>query len=303
MEQALRRIFPPHIYPWFLIIVLTLTWGSSFIMLKKALQVYSPEQAVAGRMIVAGLAFLPYALRRVRQFPRKFWLRVTAFALLANVLTSFLYATAQTSIDSGLNGIINTLTPLMTLLVGILFYREKGRLFQWLGLGLGFMGTIALLYASGQATVNSVNLFALVAIMATVCNGFTANMLKFNLKGLSALDISGMAFLVTFPLAIGFFSFTGGFSLAFSGAETFQATAYLILLGLLANALALILITRLIQLTSPVFATLTTYLIPLVAVSWGFLDGEKIGAGQLAAMGVILVSVYLINRTVKPQKA
>jgi len=294
LEDFFEKI-PRSIQAWAIIIALTLVWGSSFIMLKKALIIFSPLQVVSGRMTFAALALLPFAIREVRNIPKDKWKYLVVFSLLANAFTTLSYAVAQSQIDSSLNGIINTLTPLMTLLVGLLFYREKLNRWQAMGLLLGLFATLFLLRVSGNINIGFVNIFVLVAVFATILNGFTTNMVKFNLDGLSAMQIASVAFLIILPLSGSLLLSNGFFELALSSNLGIRAFGFVLLLGLFANAGALLMLSYLIQISSPVFATLTTYLIPLVALSWGAWDGEKISWMILLAMVLILSSVYVVN--------
>ncbi|MEO1216748.1 MAG: DMT family transporter [Bacteroidota bacterium] len=295
LKEYLEKI-PPKIQAWVLILILTFVWGSSFIMLKKALAVFSPLQVVSGRMTFAALTLLPFAIRELRNIPRDKWKFLIIFSIIANIFTTLSYAVAQSQIDSALNGIINTLTPLMTLIVGLLAYKQKLNRMQALGLLLGLGATLFLLRVSGNAEIGYANFFVLVAVFATVLNGFTANMLQFNLQGLSALQIASVAFLVILPLS-GTLLVTGGFfPLAFGAEGGMRAMGFVLILGIFANAIALILLSYLVQISGSVFATLTTYLMPLVAISWGSWDGEEISYLQILAMALILCSVYLVNR-------
>lgn len=266
-------------------------------MLKKALIVFSPLQVVSGRMSFAALALLPFAIREFRAIPKDKWKYLVIFSLIANVFTTLSYAIAQSQIDSALNGIINTLTPLMTLLVGLLVYKEKLNRWQAMGLLLGLGATLFLLRISGNAEIGYANFFVWIAVFATVLNGFTANMLKFNLGGLTAMQIASVAFLIVLPLAGTILIFGGFFPLALGSDAGLRAFGFVLLLGVFANAGALLMISYLVQISSPVFATLTTYLIPLVAISWGAWDGENISWMLILAMALILCSVYVVNRT------
>lgn len=265
-------------------------------MLKRVVEVFTPGQVFSGRMMMATLALLPFAIREVRRVPRDVWPMLIVFSVLANFLTTFLYATAQTSIDSSLNGMINSLTPLMTLTVGAIIYRQRIRIFQVLGLLMGLAGTLLLVWQTKAGQAGAINWFALVAIGATAANGFTVNIVKFNLSKLSVIQLSSVSFLIIFPAAFGYALYSGFFPLAFGSDEGLVAMGYIVVLGVLANAMALIMLSKLIQISSPVFATMTTYLIPVVALYWGFRDGEIITSLDLVAMAIILVSVYVVDR-------
>ncbi|MEZ4825022.1 MAG: DMT family transporter [Bacteroidia bacterium] len=192
-----------------IIIALTLIWGSSFIMLKRVLEVFSPPQVFSGRMMSATLVLLPFALREVLRIPRNKWPPLIAFAFLANLFTTLLYATAQSRIDSALNGMINTLTPLMTMVAGVAFYRQKVKNMQVVGLLIGVAGAVILVLQTGAGKISGVNAFAMVAVLATICNGMTVNIVKFNLSGLSVMQLSSVSFLIISPLALGYGIYSG----------------------------------------------------------------------------------------------
>lgn len=281
---------------WIIILVVTLIWGSSFLMLKKALIVLGPEQVVAGRMAVAGIVFLPFAIRQAREISAATWGRLLLFAIIANIGTSFSYALAQSQIDSSLNGIINTLSPLMTLLIGILFFRQKGERNQVIGIIIGFLGAASLLFLQKDGQFGAVNVFVLFAVLATFGNGWMTNLLKFMLSDLSPLKVAALTFLITLIPAILYWHFSGATEEVLAHPQGMQSVVFIVLLAVLANGVALILIARLVQITTPVFASLTTYLIPIVAVAWGLWDGESVQIAEIAAMVVISLSVWLVNR-------
>ncbi|MDP5169101.1 MAG: DMT family transporter [Bacteroidia bacterium] len=281
---------------WVIIFAVTLIWGSSFLLLKKALIVFSPDQVVAGRMSIAGLVFLPYAIRHFRRVPGRLWGRLFLFALIANIGTSLSYALAQSGMDSSLNGILNTLSPLMTLLVGIIFFRQKARWLQTIGIGIGLLGAAVLIFLQQDGKIGMINLFAIFSVLATFGNGWMNNLLKFQLSELKPLEVAAFTFLITLIPALVYWFASGAMPLVTSHESGLQALIFIAMLAILSNGLALLLIARLVQLSSPVFASLTTYLIPIVALAWGVWDGEHIWLAEILAMFLISFSVYLVNR-------
>lgn len=265
-------------------------------MLKKALLVFSPEQVVAGRMSVAGLIFLPYAIRNVRKVPSNLWPKLILFAIVANIGTSFSYALAQSRIDSSLNGIINTLSPLMTLLVGMIFFKQKGKMFQVIGILVGMFGAGYLIFLQQDGQLGMLNVFALFAVLATLGNGLMTNLLKFHLSSFKPFEVAAFTFLITLVPALAYWYFSGATELVLTHEYGVNALIFVVLLAALANGIALLLIARLVQISTPVFASLTTYLIPIVAVAWGVWDGEQIWIAEIVAMIIISLSVYLVNK-------
>ncbi len=286
----------PVALSWIIISVVTLIWGSSFLMLKKALIIFSPQQVVSGRMAIAGLVFLPVAIKKAGQISRRQWLQILLFALVANVGVSFSYALAQSRIDSSLNGILNTLSPLMTLLIGVVLFRQVARRFQVMGITLGLLGAGYLVFLQQDGSFGALNMFALFSVLATFGNGLMANLLKFRLGEFTPLSVASLTFLVTLIPALFFWFASGAQEILMEKAGAGQAFVFIGFLALLANGAALLLVAKLVQISDPVFASLTTYLIPIVAVCWGIWDGERIYLAEMFAMVVISVSIYLVNK-------
>ncbi len=265
-------------------------------MLKRALIVFRPDQLVAGRMSIAGLVFLPFALRHFRRVPGRLWGKLLLFALIANFGTSLSYALAQSRIDSSLNGILNTLSPLMTLLVGWTFFRQSVKWLQLLGILIGLLGAVYLIFLQRDGGWGVINVFAIFAVFATFGNGWMNNLLKFHLHELRPVEVAAFTFLLTLVPALAYVAFSGAVPQALNHEYGSMATLFVLLLAILANGVALLLVAKLVQLSSPVFASLTTYLIPIVAVGWGIWDGETVLISQILAMMLISTSVYLVNR-------
>ena len=283
MKLTQVRIATPTLI-WAIVIVLTLIWGSSFIMLKRALEVFTPGQVFAGRMTTSALVLLPFAVRDVFRIPRNKWPAMIVFAILANFFMTLFYAIAQSGLDSSLNGMLNALTPLMTFLVGVLLYRQSFQLLQWLGLLLGLLGTLILILVDSNWQIGLVNSLAIFSVLATFCYGFVSNLLKFNLQGLSVLEISSVGFLIVLPISLGYALYSGFFPTIVEAEGGWNALSYIIVLAIFANVVGILLLSRLVQLSSPVFASLITYLMPFVALFWGVWDGEEVTLWDIGAM-------------------
>lgn len=282
---------------WGLVMLLTLIWGSTFFMVKKALEVYNPLEVFAIRAFVASLVLAPFSFRGLEKIPKRAWWGIVAFALTATLSPPILYAMAQTEISSSMTGILNAATPLMTLVIGGWFFGQRMLKNQWLGLAIGMIGTAYLVLSNGVDGLFSINWFAMLAILATVCNGFSGNVLKFRLGNVPAAQIAGLAFWLVFPIALVILIWFKVPARIMEGGPIFNATAYLVFLGIFANALAIVLVSKLIQVRGPIFASLITYTIPVVALFWGWLDNEVISLDQLVAAGVIILSIWIVNRS------
>ncbi|MEL7531851.1 MAG: DMT family transporter [Bacteroidota bacterium] len=296
MKKRLSLDLQSPLFAWGLVVLLTLIWGSTFFMVKKALEVYNPLEVFAVRAFVASLILAPFSFKALDKISKRAWWGIAAFALTATLSPPILYAMAQTQISSSMTGILNAATPLMTLVIGGWFFGQRMLKNQWLGLILGMIGTTYLVLGNGVDGLFSVNWLAMLAILATVCNGFSGNVLKFRLGGVPATQIAGLAFWLVFPIALGVLLYYGVPGRIMAGGPILTATAYLVFLGIFANALAMVLVSKLIQVRGPIFASLITYTIPVVALFWGWLDNERITWDLLVAAAGIILSIWIVNR-------
>ncbi len=273
-------------------LTLSLIWGSSFILIKKSLLALTPLQTGSLRVLISALAFLPWVIWRRRHIPWKGILPVIVFALCEVGIPPFLYALAQTRIDSSTAGILNSLVPLFTLITGAMFFAigVAGR--DIAGVLLGLAGAI-LLVGGRDFAFRSADLYGLLVVLATILYAFAGNILQTRLSAVSALDISAMAFVSMGIPASAILMFEG---LPEVSAFTLPSLAAVAILSLVGSALAIVLFSRLVQLAGALLASFVTYLIPVVALIWAVADGEAIGALQLLALGSILAGVALVTR-------
>lgn len=286
----------PNFIAWALLILLTVVWGSSFILIKKGLTIYSASQVASIRIISASLFMVPFAFSWIKRIPRKFIGLIFISGLIGSFVPAFLFSTAQTQIDSAVTGMINSLTPVFVLLIGAVFYRQKITILIALGLLFAVTGTILLMFFSSDVD-HKFNLFALFVVAATIMYGVNVNILKFNLSEFNAVAISSISILLIGPLAaIQLFTFSD-FAYRLSHHEgAGLALGYLSILGIVGTSLALMLFNILIKRTTPLFSSSVTYLIPIVAVFWGLIDGEKLLFGHYASMCLIIFGVFVANR-------
>ena len=280
---------------WVILTLLTGIWGSSFILIKKGLVSFSPDQVGALRIISAGVFLLPVSLKNLRKYSRRNFKWLTSVGLVGSFIPAFLFATAQTQINSSLAGILNSLTPLFVLIIGIVFFKQKTRYTVLIGLFLGLVGCF-LLISNGNNGFGDFNLYGLLIVVATVCYGANVNIIKYRLEGLSAQFITSASLLIVLPVAsIYLFLFTPFLTVLKETEGAYLSLSYIVLLGVMGTSVALIMFNRLVQLTNPVFTSLVTYLMPIVAVGWGVIDHEVIRWIHLVGLGIIVLSVYLVN--------
>lgn len=286
------------ILAWVILIGLSLIWGSSFILIKKGLTVYSPVQVAFVRLSASGLVMWFLVYPSLRKIPRKRWALIGLSGLIGSVLPAFLFAFAQTGLSSALTGVLNALTPVFTLVIGLAFFAQKGGFYKIMGISLGFFATIGLILSSSSPAASSLsfNPFIFLVISATICYGLNINITKRFLSDLPPIQLTSLSFVLVSPLA-----FTGLF---FSGIEAnyqaheaaFLPLLALVFLGIFGTGIAMIFFNRMLQLASPSFASSVTYFIPIVAIFWGLIDGEKLSIWQFFCIAGIILGVWLINR-------
>jgi drug/metabolite transporter (DMT)-like permease len=282
--------------PWILLGLLSLIWGSSFILIKQGLKVYPADQVAAIRISAAFFALLPLAINRVRNlgFRNLKWLFISG--IQGNFLPAFLFAYAQTRIESALAGILNALTPLFTLLIGVVLYRQKASAGKFIGVLVGLAGCIGLIVSKNGLNSLEGNVYALLVVVATVLYGSNVNILKFKLQHLEPMVTASIAMLLVGPLAVSYL-FMGDFANRTAQVPgAIYSLGAIVLLGLLSTALALVLFNQLIKQSTTLFASSVTYLMPIVSLGWGFWIGERIGFIELMGMMVILAGVLIVHR-------
>lgn len=280
---------------WLLLIILSLIWGSSFILMKLALMDLSPIQVGALRIIFSALALFLIALKKIRLINRKEWIYIVLTALLGTFFPVFLFAYAVQNIDSSIVSILNSLTPLNTLMVGAFFFGFSFLRKQFLGVIIGLLGALFLILKGAELNPDQNYIYALTIVIASVGYAFNVNIIKKHLSELSALTIVTGNFVVIFIPAIIVLWMTDFFHISYM-VEAKSSLGYLILLSVFGTAMAKTMFNKLIHISSPIFSSSVTYLIPIVAIFWGVLDGEKLFPGQIIAGSVILFGVYLTNK-------
>ncbi len=282
------------IIAWLLLSLLAIMWGSSFIIMKKSLGAFTPIQIATVRIFAAGLVFLPWIISSRKQYPKAKTKYFLWSGLLGYFLPAFLFAFAGSKINSSLSGTLNSATPLFVLIVGAFFFQQIIKRWQVAGLILGFVGSIVLVLSSSKDGLSFSNPYALLVIAASLMYGFNVNIVGKHLSGINPVLLSGWT-LASIAALSGIMLFSTDF-VSRINEDTLQPLLLLILLGAINSGLASIIFNYVLQISSPVFASSVTYLIPIVATFIGFIDGEAISLLHYFGMTIILVGVYLINK-------
>lgn len=281
---------------WTILAFLAIVWGSSFILMKKGLVAFSGIEVAALRVFIVFISMLPFIFRHFKKIPGSSWKILILSGIIGNGIPAFLFAFAQTKIDSSLAGILNALTPLFTLIVGMLFFRFKAGFIPISGVILGLAGAIGIVLANTKNSIE-VNLFySSLIIIATILYAINTNIIKTYLHHITALDITGFAFLFIGAVStVYLFGFSDVIRQVKESEVALLSLFYVGILAILGTAISLIIYNNFLKHTSVIVASSVTYLIPIVAIGWGILDGEVFKPIFLLWIALILIGVYLVN--------
>ena len=279
------------------LIILGLIWGSSFILMKKGLNSYPPIEITLYRIFIVFMVFFPLGIRDFFKIQKKTALILLLSAIIGSVIPYFLFIKAQTKIDSSLNGILNSITPLFTLVFGILLFKEKTNLKAIIGVILGLIGASGLIILSKVDTSwTGSYLYAILPVIGSGCYALNINLIKNYLKDIPALKITSWSFIFIGPIAgLILFFYTDFTTHLLTKDENYINFLYINILGVLGSGFAFWLFNLLIKETSSVFASTVTYLIPIIAIFWGVFDGEIFNLFQGILCLVIFGGIYLIK--------
>lgn len=280
---------------WFILILLAFIWGSSFILMKKALIHVSPIQVGALRIIFTALTLFTVGSKHISKVSKRQWYYIAITAFIGSFFPAFMFAFAVQKIDSSIVSILNSLTPLNTLVVGAFFFGFSFLRKQFIGVIIGLIGALILILKGAELNPDQNYLYAVLIVFASIGYAFNVNILKKHLNDLNALTIVTGNFIIIFIPALVVLWWTDFFEITYiEQAKT--SLLYLVLLSVFGTAMAKTLFNKLIQMTSPIFSSSVTYLIPIVALFWGVMDGERLHFGQFLAGTLILLGVYLTNK-------
>ena len=258
-------------------------------------------QVGALRLCAAGLALVFFGVRNIKHIPKKLMPWVIAGGAMGNFIPMFLFPLAQAKVSSSMAGILDSLVPIFILLFGYLFFGIKSRVAQIIGAVIGFIGAAILMGDDGNGGKSDVFHSSLI-VLATAFYGMNGLIITRYLSGVPSFKLSSVVFTIWFGPSLLILGFTGFFTTFEGTAAQWTGLGYVAILGLVGTALAMILFYKLLQLTSAIFASMVTYLMPIVAVMWGILDGERLVWTHAAGGALILLGVYLIQKKPKERQ-
>ncbi len=281
---------------WIILIVLSCIWGSSFILMKEGLKGFSSDEVAGLRITIASIFLLPFLFKYYKIDLRKNLKGLLLAGVFGNLIPAFLFTKAETEISSSLTGMLNALTPLFTILIGVTLFRQKITRNQLIGVGLGFFGAIALIYFGENSESSRNAMYCLLIAIATLSYAISVNGINTYLNGVNSVAATVWSFTLIGPIAaIYLFGFTDVVKHANENAEAGASLFFISILAIFGSALSVVAFNQLIKLSGTVFASSCTYLIPIVAIGWGFMYGEVINLLQIVMVGVIVLGIWVMK--------
>ena len=281
---------------WVYLITLSIIWGSSYILIKKGLVGLTPLQLGSTRIIMTTVILMIFGWKQLQKIPKNAWKWIILTGFFGTFFPSYLFAFAETVIDSSVAAVLNGITPLFTLILGLMFFNSSFKWMKIVGVLVGFGGTLFLV--SNEFTMRSglSSWFAFLVMAATLCYSINVNLIKHKLQGVPALAIALGNFIAIVIPAFGVLLFTNfPWTKITSSPEVSSSIGYILILSLFGTALAKVMFNELVSISTAVFSISITYLLPIVAIAWGIMDGEQFTLIQWLGCALILLGVYLIT--------
>lgn len=281
---------------WLVLIFLSIIWGSSFILMKKALVALDPIDLACMRIVITATSFFPFLFIYRSEIPWDRWKQFFLVGITGNGLPAFLFFMAQTKISSSLSGLLNSLTPLWTMIIGALFFSVVLSKTRILGVIIGFLGAAVLILFGNAGNLDGDIGYSLLVVLATLSYGSSVNIVKTYFQHTRSVLISATSFCSIAPLPLLYILYNRSWDIDFTSTEVVYSFGAVLILSLVGTAFATLVFYKLVQNTSAIFGSSVAYLMPIVALGWGFLDGEAIYLTHSIGIVLILLGVYLIRR-------
>lgn len=292
----------PEKEKWILLALLSLIWGSSFILIKKSLDHFNPYEVGALRVLIAGLVLLPVAIMNIRKFPKKNLKWLILAAITGNFIPMFLFPIAETEVSSSIAGIINSMMPIFVIIVGALLWKFQTTKRQIIGVLISFSGACILAFSGGEGGEFKL-IPILLLLLATLLYAISTTTVKSKLSDIPAKILSAFvfSFVLIFPSLIALV-FAGFFNELKMDNNLLVGLGFVSLLSVFGTGLAMMLNYRLLSVSTPLFASTVTLLMPVVAIIWGILDGEKLTSMQVFGAVIILAGLIFLRQMPSKQK-
>lgn len=264
--------------------------------MKRGMKVYSHNEVAALRIVISFLFLLPFLFKYIHKVKKDRWKYLAIVGVFGSGIPAFLFTLAETGITSSLAGMLNSLTPFFTLILGVIIFKVPAVKGKFLGVFIGLIGAFGLIMSNGFDIENTPFVYALLVVIATLCYAISVNTIKKYLGEINSIAITAISFLIIGIPAIIYLFFTDFVATTQTNPEATTALGYVAILAVIGTALSIIIFNQLIKYTSAVFASTVTYLIPIFAIFWGVIDGEEINFIQIVSIFIILVGIYFVNK-------
>jgi drug/metabolite transporter (DMT)-like permease len=282
---------------WLYLLGLSLIWGSSFILIKKSLIGLSPLQVGSLRIVFSSIIIFLIGFNKIKTIQKDKWKWIAVSAIIGTFLPAFLFAYAETQIDSAVASILNSLVPMNTVLIGLAVFKISTTKRQSIGVIIGFVGTAVLIISGSDLNPDQNYMYSGLVIICSILYATNVNLIKKYLYDVNAVAIAAGQFSVIFIPSLIVLLYSDFFKIDFINNKIIlESLLYVLLLSFFGTAMAKILFNKLIQISSPVFASSVTYSMLIVSVIWGVLDGELFNSSQAIATVLIIIGVYLSNK-------
>jgi drug/metabolite transporter (DMT)-like permease len=287
-------------YPlaWILLVILSCVWGASYLLIKKAVLIFSPIEVGLLRMSVATVVLLPFMIRDLRTLTWKDFKLLTLVGICGNLAPSMLFPLAQQKLNSAEAGVLNSLSPVFILIVSAMVFGKRYPWINVVGIVVGMVGATVLILGRGQKLdFDGDAAYALYVVVAAVCYAISANVARQYFNDYPPLRLTSFAIgIIGFPAMLYMFLATDVVATAQTHPQGMQGLVYVGILGALMTAIAVVLFYKMLQVSSLVFASTVTYTQPIVVTTLALIDGEVLGWGHAIGMATILLGVFLVNR-------
>lgn len=290
---------------YILLIFLSMVWGSSFLLMKKGMEdefgnpVFDAYQVAALRMSLAGIVFIPFFLFHRKEITKSNFIPALMVGIVGNGIPAFLFTFAETGIDTSLAGMLNATTPVFTVIIAVVFFKTRLLFLNYLGVFLGFSGALMLVAFGNESGTASGNQFTYASVVLLACfmYGVSVNIMRNYLHSVKPLAVSAFSIMSVGIPCLFYLLTTDYFEILANHPSAWKSMGYITILSLIGTAFSVVLFYHLIRMTSAVFASSVTYLIPVTAMFLGVLEyNESIQNEQFMAIGIILCGVWLINK-------
>ena len=289
---------------WFLLILLSCIWGSSFFLINLGLfdehhnARLPADELGALRVAIAFLALSPLFIKNIKYLSRTNVIYLAIAGVCGNGLPPFLFAYAETYLNSSIVGMLNSLVPLFTILIGVIFFKFQITRTHLLGIGIAIIGTYLIVKEQFESIAISFDSLKpmLAVTLATVCYATSLNVIKHKLGNLKSTAITSLSFFMIAPFAFGYLAYSPFITRVQTQENVMEGIGAILILAILGTAVAVLLFNKLIKMSSPIFASSVTYFIPIVAIIIGWAIGENITTFQISGMSILIIGVLVINK-------